>query len=261
MKRDARHTDTTTNDIITTNIGGMHEEVSAKLPRIDTIRRDVRGQRAVNRPYPQIPENTLFEIPHPYNISSTGEQFVHYDNRGDDRLIIFGTRESFQFLGNWKIGTFAAAPPQFAQLCTVHGLNNGINIVGAYCLLVNKRMEIYVELLSRIHLLTNEVVPESIMTDFEQSMIGAIAQVYPLTVQKGCLFHLSKSIYCRMQDLGLSHQYLNDAVFRTNIKLISALGFVPIADTIQAFDALSNHTGVEEQAVLDYFETNYIGEL
>ena len=63
MKRDARHTDTTTNNIITTNIGGMHEEVLAKLPRIDTIRRDVRRQRAVNRPYPEIPENTLFEIP------------------------------------------------------------------------------------------------------------------------------------------------------------------------------------------------------
>ena len=51
------------------------------------------------------------------------------------------------------------------------------------------------------------------------------------------------------------------AVFRTNIKMISALSFVPIADTIQAFDALSNHADVEEQAVLDYFETNYIGEL
>ena len=51
MKRDARHTDTTTNNIVTTNIGGMHEEVLAKLPRIDKIRRDVRRQRAVNRPY------------------------------------------------------------------------------------------------------------------------------------------------------------------------------------------------------------------
>ena len=95
MKKDARHTDTTTNNIITTNIGGMHEEVLAKLPRIDTIRRDVRRQGAVNRPYPEIPENTLFEIPHPYSVSSTGEQYVHYDNRRDDRLIIFGTRESF----------------------------------------------------------------------------------------------------------------------------------------------------------------------
>ena len=48
MKREARYTDTTTNNIITTNIGGMHEEVLAKLPRIDTIRRDVRRQWAVN---------------------------------------------------------------------------------------------------------------------------------------------------------------------------------------------------------------------
>ena len=61
-----------------------------------------------------------------------------------------------------------------------------------------------------------------------------------------------------MQELGLSYQYLNDAVFHTNVKMISALSFVPIADTIQAFDALSNHAGVEEQAVLDYFETNYM---
>ena len=99
------------------------------------------------------------------------------------------------------------------------------------------------------------------MTDFEQSIIGAIAQVYLLTLLKGCLFHLSKRIYSRVQELGLSHQYLNDAMFRTNVKMISALTFVPIADTIQAFDALSNHAGVEEQAVSDYFETNHTGEL
>ena len=73
MKRDAGYTDTTTNNIITTNIEGMHEEVFAKLPRIDTIQRDVRRQPVVNRPYPEIPENTLFEIPDPYNVSSTGE--------------------------------------------------------------------------------------------------------------------------------------------------------------------------------------------
>ena len=74
-------------------------------------------------------------------------------------------------------------------------------------------MEASVELLSQIHLLTNLVVPGSIMTDFEQCMIGAIAQVYPLTLQTGCLFHSSKSIYRRVQELGLSHQYLNDPSF------------------------------------------------
>ena len=158
-------------------------------------------------------------------------------------------------------GTFSTAPPQFSQFYTVRGPCNGKNIVGAYCLLVNKRMETYVELLSQIDLLTNRVVPESITTDFEQSMIGAKAQVYPLTLQRGCLFHLSKNIYRRVQELRLSHQYLNDAVFCRNIKMILALSFVNIADTIQAFDDLSNHAGVEEEAVLHYFKRNYIGEL
>ena len=50
-------------------------------------------------------------------------------------------------------------------------------------------------------------------------------------------------------------------LFPANIKMISALSFVPIADTIQAFEVLSNHAGLEEQAVLDYFETNYIAKL
>ena len=41
--------------------------------------------------------------------------------------------------------------------------------------------------------------------------------------------------------------------------MTSALNFVPIADTIQAFDAQCNHAGNAEQVILDYFETSYIG--
>ena len=68
-----------------------------------------------NRTYPEIPENTVFEIPDPYNISSMGEQFVHFGNRRGDMLIIFGMRKSLLFLQNsenWFIDeTFSAAPP------------------------------------------------------------------------------------------------------------------------------------------------------
>ena len=41
--------------------------------------------------------------------------------------------------------------------------------------------------------------------------------------------------------------------------MFSAL--VPIADTIQEFDALCNHAGNAGQVILDYFGTNYNGEL
>ena len=43
--------------------------------------------------------------------------------------------------------------------------------------------------------------------------------------------------------------------------MIPALSFVPVHDVILAFDELCNHCGIDEQPVLDYFETNYIGEL
>ena len=51
------------------------------------------------------------------------------------------------------------------------------------------------------------------------------------------MFHLSKNVNKRVQDEGMSQLYMNDEEFRTNIRMISALSFVPIADTIQVFDA------------------------
>ena len=43
--------------------------------------------------------------------------------------------------------------------------------------------------------------------------------------------------------------------------MIGVLSSVSIEDTIQAFETLAAHCGNEEQAVLDYFESNYIEEL
>ena len=46
-------------------------------------------------------------------------------------------------------------------------LFNGRNVVGAYTLLPNKRLDSYAEMLNEIKNLTNGVNPESIMIDFE----------------------------------------------------------------------------------------------
>ena len=64
-------------------------------------------------------------------------------------------------------GTFSVSPPQFAQLYTAHGLQNGRNVDGTYTLLPNKRLDSYAEMLNEIKNLTNGVNPESIMIDFE----------------------------------------------------------------------------------------------
>ena len=99
------------------------------------------------------------------------------------------------------------------------------------------------------------------MTDFQSSMLSALRQIYLGIPQVGCLFHLAKNVFRRVQDIGLQQNYLTDPLFRGNIRIIPALSSVPVHDVILAFDELCNHCSIDEQPVLDYFETNYIGEL
>ena len=147
------------------------------------------------------------------------------------------------------------------QLYTVHGLTNHRNIVGAYALLPNKRRPTYLEMLTKVPRLTHNAMPHSLMTDFESSILSALNQNHPGIPQVGCLFHLEKNVFRYVQDIGLQQNYLTDPLFRGNIRMIPALNFVPVQNVILAFDELCNHCGIDEQPVLDYFETNYIGEL
>ena len=45
MKRGARETNVVTNNVIATNMAGANESTLAKLPKMETMRRDVRRQR------------------------------------------------------------------------------------------------------------------------------------------------------------------------------------------------------------------------
>ena len=157
-------------------------------------------------------------------------------------------------------GTFRTVPDQFMQLYTVHGLQRGHNVLGAYALLRNKEANTYTEMLNQIRALTNNVEPESFMTDFQTGSSNALQRVYPNVPRKGCFFHLCQNIFRHVSTAGLLGRYTNDNNFRMNIKMISAIAFLPTNDVIAAFTDLSNHCGNDEQVVLDYFETNYIGE-
>ena len=56
--------------------------------------------------------------------------------------------------------------------------------------------------------------------------------------------HLSKS-------KGIARRYINDGEFRTNIKIITALAFLPLNDTIPSFHALAVHSVDEKQPFSD----------
>ena len=106
------------------------------------------------------------------------EQFIYYDNKREDTIIIFVTRQSLLFLQNsedWFVyGTFSTLLPQLLQLYTIHGIHHVRNVVGTYCLLRNKRRETYTEKLRQLKHLTNNVIPHSIMIDFCQGIIAIL---------------------------------------------------------------------------------------
>ena len=102
-------------------------------------------------------------------------------------------------------------------------------------------------------------MPHSLMTGFESSILIALNQIYRSIPQVGCLFHLAKNVSRRVQDIRLQQNYLTDLLFRGNISMIPAFSFLPVQDVMLEFGIVA--CGIDEQPVLDYFETNYISEL
>ena len=61
-----------TQNIITANIAGLQEDVLARLPKLETIQRDVRRNRPNN--HQAVPDiyNTQFALPHNSNVDVLG---------------------------------------------------------------------------------------------------------------------------------------------------------------------------------------------
>ena len=115
IKRSARYTAEKTQNIITTNIAGFQENVLARLPNTETIRRDVRKNRLNNHPaVPDINDTQLAILQNCYTVDVLGQQFLVYDNGRPDCNLLFGTDKGFPFLRNsqdWFFdGAFKSSP-------------------------------------------------------------------------------------------------------------------------------------------------------
>ena len=104
IKRSAKDTAEKKHNIITANIAGLQENVLARLPNVETIRRDVR--RSKPRDHPAVPDvyDTQFAIPHNYSVDVLGQQFLVYGNGRPDGILLFGTSKGFRFLSSSQTG-------------------------------------------------------------------------------------------------------------------------------------------------------------
>ncbi|KAB0805089.1 hypothetical protein PPYR_02059 [Photinus pyralis] len=202
------------------------------------------------------------------NIDGTLHQFLLWDSGIEaNRILMFGTRQNLHLLfrsEEWFAdGTFSSAPALFQQLYTIHVVHGGLVIPALYALLPNKTKATYQRMLQHIKVLQPGLQPRRLMTDFEQAAIQAFDEEFPNIEKTGCFFHLSQSVWRKVQNEGLTARYQNDHEFSRWIRMIPSLAFLPPDRVTQSFEDLLDDPDFPQEAlpIANYFEDTYIGRI
>ncbi|KAG0439129.1 hypothetical protein DMUE_2646, partial [Dictyocoela muelleri] len=172
----------------------------------------------------------------PLEITKTltkNEDFLLYDSgMGDeDRVIILGTKSNIFHLSYNKIwlgdDTFKSCPGIFEQLYTIQCKLRGKYLPLLYCFMKRKNIHSYNKLFTFLKEGKKLTGLEHIIFDFEYDSQASFKKVFPNAQQHGCNFHLGQIVWRYVQKSGLSKLYLSNMSFKTNIKMILALSFVP----------------------------------
>lgn len=136
-------------------------------------------------------------------------------------------------------GTFKVLPPLFKQLYTIHGKYIDQYYPLIFCLLPSKKETTYTRMLEIIQNKAEEnnltFSPKKVTLDFEKAVISSVSSVFPNAKIQGCLFHYSQCIWRKVQQLGLTQAYKNDAGVRKWIRRAAALPLLPEENVHDAF--------------------------
>jgi len=270
LKERAKETSELPVQIIQTVSTNSSHIIHPYLPSRDALRQSIHRIRSSD--LPTEPES-LDDLIIPEDLTKTldGSDFLVKNSVMDeDRILLFTTVVNVRYLAQspfWIMdGTFKTVPTLFRQLYTIHGRVGGNEnsrlMPLVYALMSRKSEGCYRRLFQDLTDFGVEydihLQPQFILTDFEQAAINATSREFQRVQNKGCFFHLSQSIYRKIQSSGLSVQYGTDENFSLLIRHIPALAFLPPNDIPAAFDELKGHLPSEANVIVQWFEDNYV---
>ena len=190
-------------------------------------------------------------------------RFLKFDNGqdADERVIVFATEQHLLKLSSCDVwcmdGTFSVAPNLFHQLYVIQGLYNGVFLPFVYCFLQRKTQSTYEILLQVLE--TAGCDPSVVIVDFERAVERALHTVFGDHVHiQYCFYHLTQSIWKKIQALGLSNSYQNDEEFRLFCGAIDALAFLPVNEVSEGMNHLKETCPDEAKPLLEYFDQTYV---
>ena len=182
MKSTASTANDKPNQILSFAAAAVPDEVQARLPAAETIKRVLHHVSTNHRPKDP---NTLRELIIEGQWSQTTVQHpttsLKYDNGpdADERVVIFATEVHLQQLASCEVwcmdGTFAVAPRLFHQLYVVQGKYNGVFLPFACALLQRKTKSSYEAMLCVLEEAGCD--PSVVIVDFERTVELALHAV------------------------------------------------------------------------------------
>ena len=160
-----------------------------------------------------------------------------------DKIIAFAPNSALHALANADTyhmdGTFATALRLFYQIVTLHAFVLGVMLPLVFGLLPNKDGNTYIRFLSLVKEKSESVgftiSPQRIMQDFEKGLMNACIHVFPGVIVKGCYFHYAQCLWQRIQGIGLSVSYRENADHRKWFRMLLAMPFVPVPHVKDVF--------------------------
>lgn len=236
--------------LATTLLEAVSREISEELPTKEALR--LRFQRLQSKNFPRLPR-TINELRFVERFANTlrGTRFLLVDEQlNNERVSVFASDEDLRSLCQSDTifcdGTFFSSPQFYTQIYTFHSMSYGKLFPRIYALLTSKTITAYRFLLRSVkdyvtdNLIGSVLTPRAFTCDFEKAMINVIHLEFPLASVYGCYFHYCNSILRYVKMNGLTVQYRDNAIFRTYVRLIMALGFIELQSIQDVYFLIKN---------------------
>jgi len=106
--------------------------------------------------------------------------------------------------------------------------------------------------------------PTTVICDFEKAAINSVTATLGQQMRvQGCFYHLTQNTWRKIQELGLSVSYRNNAEFKHFCGMLDGLAFLPVSEIAAGLQFLRGcmptGDGLEDVVhLVDYFDTTYV---
>lgn len=229
--------------------GGLAQDMDEAIPTFASVATTLRRRRS--ECFPPVPRTIAdVNIQGEWAMTWTDKQHLSLvDNNWG--IVVFMTAANIRLLGASDTifidGTFRTAPQPYHQLVTIHVFIRGVVVPACFCLLSDKTIGQYRQLLSHVSLTIRRVChrawnPQNVVCYFELALITALQTELPRCRIRACYFHFTQSLWRKVSSLGLSTLYRSQnregRKFRKIIQKIMAVGYLPSLLISRAFQVI-----------------------